>query len=156
MFISCLLEEICSIHYPLKLLWFVCKVALNLGVDTVICLHILASEYFSPVLFITNMEYLQSVCQATCSFFILIEAGYRVSLSQLPNLPSTHHAQEPKSRKYRRPGYISVPYMSLASLATCFSERKQIPLLFAVIIPKQGKKDPCQNAFPLVASLKKV
>lgn len=147
--IVCLLEEICSIRYPLKLSWFVRKVALNIGVATVIFLHDAAyCSFWVFLVFITNMVYLWSVCQITCIFCTLIEADYRVALYQLSNLPSTHYAQEPKSRKCRRPGHISVPYTSLVPLTTCFSQRKQIPLLFVLIIPKQEKKDSCQNAFP--------
>lgn len=145
------------IHYSVELLWFMCvRWFWILGLVlwfVYMMLYILVSEYFSLVLFITNMKCLWPVCQATCIFFTLIEDDCRMSLYQLSNFPSTDCAEEPKSRKCRRPSHTPVPHMSLASFITCISERKQTPLLFALIIPEQGKKDPWQNVFLFVVFL---
>lgn len=81
-----------------------CKVALSLGADTVICLpdatYCVIRAFL--VLFITNMKEWWSVCQATCIFFTLIDAVCRVSLYPLSNVPSSHYAQEPEKQEMQK------------------------------------------------------
>ena len=115
------------------------------------------SGLISFLLFITNMECLWLVCQATCIFPTDWGSDCRVSLYQLSNLLSTHGAQEPKSRKCRRPRHTPVPYTSLASLTTCFKKETKSSSV-CTNNPWAGRERalPRQDPFLLAASLKRV